>query len=140
MKLKHIYLPVILFMLMGIASCQKDNEFPEEEPAGTIADKIQHKWKINFIATNSQFAGVNNKVSYNGTPEEYVEFRSDKKMYTYFRSAYDTSSYSVVSNKVISIDNDQATIQELTDNTLILFSRDNTDFFGYFEVTYSLSR
>ena len=140
MKLKHLHLPVILFMLMGIASCQKDNEFPEEEPTDSIANKIQHKWKINFIATNSQFAGVNNQVTYNGTPDEYVEFRPDKKMYTYFRSTYDTSSYSIVSNKVISIDNDQATIQQLTDNSLILFSRDNTDIFGYLEVTYNLSR
>lgn len=140
MKLKHLYLPVILFMMMGIASCQKDNEFPEEESAGTVADKIQHKWKVNFIATTSQFAGVNNQVTYNGTPDEYVDFRRDKKMYTYFRSTYDTSSYSIVSDKVISIDNDQATIKELTDNSLVLFSRDNTDMFGYFEVTYNLSR
>lgn len=123
---------------MTIASCKKDKE--ENSPAETTKQKIMGRWQINSIIIKESFSGEEHVTTHAGTPADYVEFKSNGKMDTYFKNNLTVSDYSVKSVKIITIEGDDHTVRELTDSTLVMFSTDRTGSIGYTEITYDLAR
>lgn len=139
MKPKILLLAILSAASLSIASCEKDKSdkvlTPEE-----VAGKIAGKWQVGSIWVNNNYGGADHKETYAGTAADYVEFRADGKMHTFFQGNLDISTYKVKNDKVITIDDDPASIQELTDTVLRLYSKDETGTYGFTEVMYHLKR
>jgi hypothetical protein len=130
-------LSVILFALSSFFfSCKKDNN----DIIKTTSSKVQGKWKIDSIVVNQYFNGTYNKSTNMGTPEDYVEFRSDGRMLTSFQGHTDNSSYAIASDKIIVFGGDSADIVELTDTKFIIYTKADAGVIGYIETSYYLKR
>jgi hypothetical protein len=132
---------LLILLAMGslsLTSCQKDNE---EDPA-TVTTKqvIQGKWQINNVSIKKNFVGEENTVTQPGKPSDYMDFMSDGKLHTYFGGKLIINDYRVVDEKTISIDQDDASIRELTDSTMRLLTKDATGTIGFTQVIYYLKR
>jgi hypothetical protein len=136
--MKMLFLLLVAVSSLAITSCEKEQD--EDSPAKTTEQNIQGKWQINNISINESFSGEDHITTHPGTPADYVEFKSDGKMNTYFKNNLNVSDYSVKSVKIITIEGDDHTIRQLTDSTLIMYSTDRTGSIGYTEVTYNLKR
>jgi hypothetical protein len=136
--MKSLLLILLAVSSLSISSCKKENE--ENGPAKETEQKVQGKWQINNISINENFSGEDHIETYPGSSSEYVDFKSDGKMHTYFRGNLNVSDYTIVGVKKISIGGDVASIKQLTDSTLVFSSKDATGSIGFTEVIYSLER
>jgi hypothetical protein len=138
LPMKQLFLILLAASSIVVSSCKKDNA--DDSQARATEQKILGKWQINNISINDNFSGEDHIVIHPGTSSEYVDFKSDGKMHTYFRGRLNISEYRVVDAKTITIDQDDASIRKLTDSTLVFSSRDATGSIGFTEVIYDLKR
>ena len=134
MKLQTLLFTAVSFTSM-LLSCSKDNE----DMVSTSA-KIQNKWQIDSVVINEQINGNSNTETRPGKTGDYIEFRSDGRMITYFQGVTDNSSFVVKNDSVIVIGGDSAHIEELTENKFVLFTRAAAGGVGFIEITYYLSK
>lgn len=142
MNPKLLWLALITISALSFASCKKDKSDDADQVMTTeeVAAKILGKWQINSLQYNNHYNGIDHKETYTGSATDYVEFKSDGNMYTSFRGVTDISSYKVKNDKVITIDDDPASIQEISNNVLRLYTKDETGSFGFTELMYNLKR
>ncbi|CAN5503463.1 hypothetical protein BH10BAC3_BH10BAC3_12210 [soil metagenome] len=126
---------ILVSVATFLFSCKKEIDI-----AQVTNDKIQGKWQIDSIVDKQYFNGTYSNSSNAGTPEDYIEFRSDGRMYTSFQGYTDNSSYYVRSNTIIVIGGDSANINELTDKKLVIYNKAEAGVIGYIETTYYLKR
>jgi hypothetical protein len=136
--MKTLFLLFAAINLMAITSCKKDND--ENSPAEETKQKILGRWEIKSIIIKESFSGEDHVTTHAGTSADYVDFKSNGKMDTYFKNNLNVSDYSVKSVKIITIEGDDHTVRELTDSTLVMYSTDRTGSIGYTEITYDLER
>jgi hypothetical protein len=79
-------------------------------------------------------------MNYTGTPADYVDFRSDHKVYSSVASITDTSAYQILNNNKVVIDIDTFDIQSLTANSASLYSKVFDDDSTYSKITLNLKR
>ncbi|ANE49273.1 hypothetical protein [Flavisolibacter tropicus] len=108
-------------------------------PTGEAA-KILGKWMVNSITVKHKISTFVQTNNYVGRPVDYIDFRTDGKVYTFTLNNSDTSKYFVRSEKEITIDTDPATVKLLTANKLVLYSYDEVGSLGFTEVTYDLRK
>jgi hypothetical protein len=139
---KLLILTLLTTFFLSFSSCKKDKSDDADQVLTTeeVAAKILGKWQINSLQYNNHYNGVDHKESYPGSATDYVEFKSDGKMYTSFRGITDISTYKVKNDLVITIDDDPASIQEISDTVLRLYTKDDTGSFGFTELMYNLKR
>lgn len=106
----------ILAAVLMVVSCDKNNS----KPADTTLQKIQAKWNLTSIY--SKYGSED--TTYNGISGDYINFRTDGKVYTNIANAKDTSLYSLVNDTKLVIDSDTATIKQLSSNLFVLESKD----------------
>jgi hypothetical protein len=133
--MKKILTSVLLlsFLFTFVASCKKD-----DKPKPT-SERVLGKWSIQSLTENDHYSGQDHISVTPGDPGDFVDFRSDGKVYSNVTGYPDTSSYTVVSDTRITIDTDGYDIKTLTDNSFVLYSKD-TYGSDYFEATISLKR
>jgi hypothetical protein len=135
MKAKHLLLQA-MFALLFFTGCQKDLNGTDQ----ATEKKIHWKWQVESLVINENISGVSNTRTYAGKPEDYVDFRNDGKMYTFFNNVQDISDYEIKDEKTIFIDGDAAKIHILTETTFVFSSKDETGSIGYVEVVYNLKK
>lgn len=135
MKWKIPFIILLAFTSL-ILACKKDND----DGLKVVAGKIHNKWQIDSILIIQHLNGTNDTVNQKGSSEDYVDFRSDGKMITYFQGRTETSSYSLREDTVLVINGDSAFIVELTENKFILFTKAEAGSIGYVKITYYLKR
>ena len=144
MKPNFLLLILLTSSLIFTTSCEKDKSgFGEEEvpvEQGSLLSKIIGKWQVKSIMVNDNFGGVDHKVIYPGKTADYIEFKTNGKMHTYFQGVLDISAYKIKEERYLTIDDDPASVQELTPTTFRLYSRDETGTVGFTEVMYSMQR
>ena len=123
-----------------LVSCKKD----DPTPIPTTIQKIQAKWTFDKLTDLNIFMGTSTRDTLYGTAAEYVDFRTDNKVYSFIDSDYDTASYTLLNdNKIIMFDNtgyrDTSDIRVLNINQLQLFST-GTYTNGYYENTLFLKK
>ena len=137
MKLKHLHILLLTLVIINFISCKKEDEYSGSE----YEKKIQWKWQIDFITVKSNYSGVENSTTHKGSAADFMEFKSNGKMYSEFQGKSDSGDYYIdAENKKINIDGDNIAIKELTDQTLILVNKNRTASIGYIEITYMLSK
>ena len=135
--MKSFSLFLIVFTTLCL-SCKK--QLADDNIDRSTTNKLQGKWQVDSIVVNQYFNGTYSKASNAGTPEDYIEFRSDGRMYTSFQGYTDNSSYYVRSDTVIVIGGDSADINELTDNKLVIYNKAEAGVIGYIATTFYLKR
>lgn len=108
-------------------------------PTGEAA-KILGKWMVNSITVKHKISNVVRTDTYVGRAIDYIDFRTNGKMYTFTQNNSDTSKYIVRSAQEITIDTDPATLKVLTATRLVIYSYDEAGTFGFTEITYDLKK
>lgn len=96
-----------------LTACNKS----DDKPASTTQEKILGKWKVNTIVEEELISGTPQISTYNGLPDDYIDFREDGKVYYNTFGGLDTFTYRVV--------NDQLVIQDIADSFEILTLTNN---------------
>jgi hypothetical protein len=131
MKTNKLYLSLLSVCLLTIVSCKKEDE-------KTTAEKIQAKWQVESTYYNDHIAGEDDSETLPGNASDYFDFRADGKLYYNLDGDADTLNYALQNDtKIILQGSGFGTvfdIQNLTDNTLELYTKendpDNTDDFS----------
>ena len=131
-----LFILVLIFSISLITpSCKK------KDAEKTTAQKLQNKWTFLNATDNSHYSGTDHIITITGNSGDYMDFRTDGKVYLRLQSSQDTSSYVLSGDtKIIFDGTDTATIQTLTDNALKLYFKDIVSASIYEEITYNLSR
>lgn len=132
--MKKLLCSLALPVLLLLASCKKD------DPA-TPGVSLVAKWQLessNYIEYDN---GVNvYQDMYNGLPRDYIDFRSNDKMYSYVMGYYDTTSYQILANGKVNIDGDLFDIKTLTSSNTELYNKTINSATNYDEVTIKLKK
>ena len=133
MKKSILYAAVITTLV--IAACKKNDDTPS-------AASLQNKWGIIRVNYQAVENGVTvDTYNYTGVAEDYIDFRSDNKVYLFVDGSEDTSSYQILNNNKVVIDVvDTLEIQSLTSTSVKLYSKVYTDVNSYEENTIDLKR
>jgi hypothetical protein len=109
-----------------LTACNKSGD----KPALTTQEKILGKWKVNTIVEEESISGTPQTSTYNGLPDDYIDFREDGKVYYNTFGGLDTFTYRVV--------NDQFLIQDVVDTfeILTLTSSNFTEYHRSFGSSY----
>lgn len=134
--MRSLLLLIVLFLIVSVTpSCKK------KDAEKTTAQKLQNKWTFLNATDNNHYSGIDHSATINGNTGDYMDFRTNGKVYVRLQSSNDTSNYVLSGDTKIIIDNtDTLTIQSLTDNALKLYQKDIFSPGVYEEVTYNLSR
>lgn len=100
----------LVLVTIGMSSCSKD-----------AATTLVGKWKLVSIVMKSSV--YNNTIS--GTSADYVDFKTNKTVETYFQGDLSTTSYSINGNS-LEIDGQNFTINTLTSSIAVLYSSEGT--------------
>ncbi len=128
----------LLAMGLGLAlfaSCKKD------DPAPTTAQRVQGVWKLDKVISYFQFTGnpAMRDTTF-GLATDYVDFRTDNKVYSFVDGEFDTLNYAIISDNSLLLDGDTTTIQTLTSTNLDLFSSDYRNATNFEEITIKLKK
>lgn len=118
------------FLTVCIAACKK------EEERG-LTERLMNKWSVVQIldtAYASSAAPIPNK--YDGKTGDYMDFRTDGKLYSYINNSYDTANYTYSEkNLLVNVKGFKYNILMITDNTMVLheprFATSTTDYKAY---------
>jgi hypothetical protein len=149
LNLKSIYLMKKLFLFSSsvimlafiFESCKKDKD---TSPATTL-QKIQAKWSVESIIVHeydppSDLTDTTQGVA---VATDYVDFRTDGKVYSFLAGELDTSSYTLSGDTTIIVDLfANFKIQSLTDHVLKLYTKGSDDptLPAYWEFYYNLKK
>lgn len=140
MKQINLKLTIAIFIaaLLFITSCKK-----ESNPAPkTTLEKILGKWSHKTSVFNYFYSGMPHVITITGTAADYADFRTDGKVYSYITGAYDTVSYSIISDVKMWIDDPTQVydIQTLTDKDLKIYNKESYPGGDYDESTLTFFR
>src|SRR4051812_46669129 len=111
--MKKLMVPsAILAAVVMVVSCDKNND----KPANNTLSKIQAKWKVN----NVKFEEGGEDSTYTGVATDYMDFRTDGKVYTNLANEKDTSAYSLVNDTKLVVDGDTLAIKQLSSSQFVL--------------------
>lgn len=136
--MKTIFLACISILSISIliTSCKKNSN-----QNTTTAQKLQYKWTLVNAIDNDHYSGVDHSVTVNGNTGDYMDFKSNGKVYINFQSQKDSSTYALLGDtKIIFDGTDTALIKTLTSSNLQLYFKDIYSAPDYEEVTYNLSK
>src|SRR4051812_17542869 len=102
----------MLAAVVMVVSCDKKND----KPVNNTLSKIQAKWKVN----NVKFEEGGEDSTYTGVAADYIDFRTDSKVYTNIADEKDTSAYKLVNDTKLVIDTDTLNIKQLTSSQFVL--------------------
>ena len=122
----------MILLLAGAAlftACKKTDTITSK----TTAQKVLGKWALVTSVSTENWQGTSNTSTTTGTAADFSDFRSDGKIYSHIEGSFDTTSYKIVSDLLISIDGDTAQIQTLTSNSMVLYSKQMLGSNGYTE-------
>ncbi|MCP9752589.1 hypothetical protein [Ferruginibacter sp. HRS2-29] len=112
-------LKITLGLMIGsvaMASCEDD----ADDPKAIAQERLQHIWLVDSTTVRTVTTSSDDTVSTPGTGNDYVDFRSDGKVYSKFGTDEpDTASYELLNESQIKIDADTFTLQTLTNSRLI---------------------
>lgn len=112
-------LKITLGLMVGcvaMASCEDDTD----DPKAIAQERLQHIWLVDSTTLRTVTTSSDDTVRTLGTGNDYVDFRSDGKVYSKFGTDEpDTASYELLNESQIKIDADTFTLQTLTNTRLI---------------------
>ena len=117
--MKSITLTILAaFLIAFLPACKKtDNLTPQQ--------KLLGKWHLQTILTHDHIAGADHTSTYTGTANDYVDFRSDGKVYSNVQGQPDTSFYALTGDTKLEIFStnysDSYDVKTLTSSTFVVY-------------------
>jgi hypothetical protein len=136
MKKFITFIAVATFLVCLFPACKK----PDTQAPLTTEQKLQAKWQLDTYAENDHFSGADHVQNLTGGANDYLDFRSDGKVYVSLFGIKDTSIYALSGDTKIVIDGAVVyDIKTLTANSLIMYQKDisGSDFF---EQTFTMKK
>lgn len=117
----------------------------KKKDTATTIQKIQAKWSIESVIDHEHDPSslpIDTTVTTLGVATDYIDFRSDGKVYSFFDGSADTSAYALSGDTSIIISTSgNLKIQSLTDHVLKLYEKeDDPSTSSYFEETINLKK
>ena len=117
----------------------------KKKDTATTLQKIQAKWSIESVIDHEHDPSslpIDTTVTTLGVATDYIDFRSDGKVYSFFDGSADTSAYALSGDTSIIISTSgNLKIQSLTDHVLKLYEKeDDPSTSSYFEETINLKK
>jgi hypothetical protein len=110
--MKKLMVPAAMIAAVVMAaSCDKNND----KPANNTLSKIQANWKVGSL----HFTAGDEDSTYTGIATDYVDFRTDGKVYSNIANEKDTSLYSLVNDTKLVVDGDTAVIKQLSSSQFV---------------------
>ncbi len=132
MKLKLFFSLFLSLFILSFSACnKKDKE--------TTATRLQHKWTVLSIVEHDHINGEDETDTTPGEAGDYIEFQSNGQATFYLDGETQNVAYSLQSDNKILFGGATFDIKSLTDNSLILYSKEQ-DGADYYEITINLSR
>jgi hypothetical protein len=130
---------LVSFTLMFVlaVACKEPSVTPSSDNNPTA---IEVRWNV---VHDFYYAGVglnNHSVDYFGVPGDYYDFRANGTLYRKESTTYDTLTYKIISDTLITIGSQQFTIQGLTSGTVTLSQPEILTPGGVFQRIVHLSR
>jgi len=103
-------------LIVLTTACKKDKE-------KGITEKLMNKWSLVQVLDTVYASGATPAATkYDGKAEEYMDFRTDGKLYSLIKSKYDTANYTYSeANLKVNVKDVHYSMLILTDNTMILY-------------------
>ena len=138
MKRTTLFLAMMSILAFSLNACKKHHDVA----AQTTIQKLQAKWAFQKEYYHENYGGMEYRDTAYGEAGDYVDFRTDNKVYTKNDVDLDTASYSLLGDdKIIVLYNDPFpysdtfNIQILTDNALQIYVKQFDTAPDYFEAT-----
>ena len=135
MKKTILYAAVVTGLLF--TACKKNHD--------KSATSLQNKWGVvneTDLVVESEVTTSND--TYTGVAADYIDFRSDNKVYSLVNGGMDTSTYHLLSNNKVAIGEnplaDTLDILSLTTSSVQLHEKIYDDPTSYEELTVNLKR
>lgn len=123
-----------LLAAISFSACKDDDE-------PTVQQRIQGVWTFDKNIDRNVIGGVESRDTTLGVSGDYVDFRTDNKVYSRFEGLYyDTANYSILSSDKIIIDGDTMTIQNLTNSSVQFYLREDVSATDYYETWFYLKK
>jgi len=131
MIMKKISLLFVLLLTL-LTACKKEKE--------DNTHALQKKWSL----VNTSFKEYNNGTmvyedNYTGLPGDYLDFRTDNKLYTFITGANDVMDYKILDGNKVTIDGDTFDILTLNSSAATLYLKEGSAA-NYSEVRLNLKR
>src|SRR5215203_1984341 len=120
MKPRHVLLACSTIGLLIMVSCTKEDK-------KTTDEKIQGKWQVESVVDHEHVSGLDSTDTYTGTPNDYLDFHANGKLYYSWDGDTDSVGYTLQDDTKILFDEGigEFDIQTLTENTLKLYAKDS---------------
>lgn len=143
MKKLIIALTVVMLIIFIVQGCKKSDDTTAVVPLTTL-QKLQAKWQIQSILENDHYSGADHVRNSTGGPGDYLDFRTDGKLYLSVFGFKDTIPYTLSGDTKIILSAGSATtnldIKTLTSNSLILYNKELYPPSDYYEETVTLTK
>lgn len=113
---------VATLLIFCLSACKKSSD--TQTPQTTL-QKIQAKWQLENYYENDHYSGADHIKNTVGTSGDYLDFRSDGKVYTSLFGYKDTVTYSLITDTQLLIDGvSKYDIKTLTTNSFVIYGKD----------------
>ena len=106
---------IVLAALVSVVSCDKD----DDKPNNSTLSKLQAKWGVQ----NIQMEFSDGDSTYTGTAADYLDFRTDNRVYSQVQNEKDTLDYKLVNDTTLVIDGDTSKISQLTGSQFVVVEK-----------------
>lgn len=120
--------------VVALSSCSKDSSTTPDPVVKTKTQLIQQKWIMDkqYVIDFDGVSTLDTTFSYSGSGGDYIEFSTNGKAYTSFLGELDSTTYHIINDDSIKIDDVSFRITTLTETDFDLLSTD-TDTDGSYE-------
>jgi hypothetical protein len=130
---------IVTLVTMFLQACKK-SDTTTTLPQTTL-QKIQAKWTLESIVENNYYSGSNHTNTTTGTSTDYLDFKTDGKVYYSISGFTDVVTYSLINDTRILIDGTETyEIKTLTANSFVLYQKTIRNATDYDEETIIMKR
>ena len=132
-----IFTSAIVLTMFFLPACKKS-----ESSSLTTAQKVQNKWQLVTDTENDHYSSLDHITTSYGNPTDYMDFRTDGKMYAQIGGYKDTLAYFLTGDTKITFSNSGGTfdIKTLTSNSFVLYGKEMGSGTNFIEETITLKR
>ncbi|MEO6683797.1 MAG: hypothetical protein ABIN48_13325 [Ginsengibacter sp.] len=129
--MRKLILSFVIIISIMISSCEKNK----------VKLSLQGKWEIVNISIVEVENGVKiYEENYLGKPGDYIDFRSDNKVYSEVDGVEDVGNYTLLKDNKVIVEGDTLEIRSLTKSSVTLFLKSYTNSTSFDESTINLIR
>ena len=107
---------IAIAVLVSAASCDKDDNDNSTPPT---LSRIQAKWSVTSKIMDKAGTTVGDS-TYTGVAADYMDFKTDNKVYWQLKNVKDTAAYSLTNDSTLVLDGTTSKISKLSSSEFIV--------------------